>query len=125
MMEEGSVSGAAAAAAGGASCWSSVVKKEAPPQEPLKLHTGPLLEANNNNHNGISVAVIDANAVIESGERIHGVADKFVSVPEVMQEIRDPVSRHKLSFLPFTIQTMEPSPESINKGIIPHILIIF
>ncbi|KAJ1411827.1 Ribonuclease, PIN domain [Sesbania bispinosa] len=98
-----------------ASCWSSVVKKEAPQQqESLQLQTERVLE---DTRNGISVAIIDANAVIEAGDKLHGFADKFVTVPEVMQEIRDPVSRHKLSFLPFTIQTMEPSPESINKVI--------
>lgn len=99
-----------------ASCWSSVVKKEAPPpqQPPPLLQTQQVLEDARNRH-GISVAVVDANAVIEAGEKLHGIADKFVSVPQVMEEIRDPVSRHKLSFLPFDIQTMEPTPESINK----------
>lgn len=66
--------------------------------------------------NGISVAVVDANAIIAGGDSLHNCADKFVSVPEVMQEIRDPVSRHRLSFIPFTVETMEPSPEAINKG---------
>lgn len=105
-----------------APCWSSVVKKEAPAvqQEPLLLQTERVLENARNRH-GISVAVIDANAVIEAGDKLHGIADKFVSVPEVMEEIRDPVSRHKLSFLPFSTQTMEPSPESINKGILSYL----
>ncbi|KAK2439038.1 RNA-binding NOB1 protein [Trifolium repens] len=101
-----------------ASCWSNIVKKEAPPpQQPQPLlQTEQVLEDARNRH-GISVAIVDANAVIAAGEKLHGIADKFVSVPEVMEEIRDPVSRHKLSFLPFTIQTMEPTPESINKVI--------
>ncbi|XP_045823223.1 RNA-binding NOB1-like protein [Trifolium pratense] len=101
-----------------ASCWSNIVKKEPPPpQKPQPLlQTEQVLE-DARNHHGISVAIVDANAVIAAGEKLHGIADKFVSVPEVMEEIRDPVSRHKLSFLPFTIQTMEPTPESINKVI--------
>ncbi|PNY05867.1 RNA-binding protein NOB1 [Trifolium pratense] len=101
-----------------ASCWSNIVRKEAPPpQKPQPLlQTEQVLE-DARNHHGISVAIVDANAVIAAGEKLHGIADKFVSVPEVMEEIRDPVSRHKLSFLPFTIQTMEPTPESINKVI--------
>lgn len=100
------------------SCWSSIVKKEAPPpqQPPPLLETQQVLEDARNRH-GISVLIVDANAVIAGGDKLHGIADKFVSVPEVLEEIRDPVSRHKLSFLPFTIQTMEPTPESINKGI--------
>ncbi|CAL5214790.1 unnamed protein product [Lathyrus oleraceus] len=98
------------------SCWSSIVKKEAPPpqQPPPLLETQQVLEDARNRH-GISVLIVDANAVIAGGDKLHGIADKFVSVPEVLEEIRDPVSRHKLSFLPFTIQTMEPTPESINK----------
>ncbi|KAL2342770.1 hypothetical protein Fmac_004055 [Flemingia macrophylla] len=93
------------------SCWSNVVKKQPPPPQP----TEQVLVEPTTTTNAISVAIVDANAVIESGERLHGLADKFVSIPQVMEEIRDPVSRHKLSFLPFTIQTMEPSPESINR----------
>ncbi|KAK7358632.1 hypothetical protein VNO77_00570 [Canavalia gladiata] len=112
-MEEAPTSVSATATA--SSCWTNVVKKQPPPQE--SLHTDPVLEETYKSSNAISFAVVDANAVIESGEKLHGFADKFVSIPEVMQEIRDPVSRHKLSFLPFTIQTMEPSPESINKVI--------
>lgn len=94
------------------------MKKEPPqpqPQQPLPLPTELVLEDTTRSNGGISVAVIDANAIIEAGKNLHGFADKFVSVSEVMQEIRDPVSRHKLAFLPFTIQTMEPSPESISK----------
>ncbi|KAK7399222.1 hypothetical protein VNO78_10401 [Psophocarpus tetragonolobus] len=102
------------AAASTGSCWSNVVKKQPPPPE---HDADPVFLQSSQSANAISVAVVDANAVIESGDKLHGLADKFVSIPQVMEEIRDPVSRHKLSFLPFTIQTMEPSPESINKVI--------
>ncbi|MED6133293.1 hypothetical protein PIB30_027052 [Stylosanthes scabra] len=98
-------------------CWSSVLKNQAtakPPQQQSIQNGRGLVESCKSSH-GVSVAVVDANAVIEGGENLHSLADKFVSVPEVMEEIRDPVSRHKLSFLPFTIDTMEPSPEAINK----------
>ncbi|WVZ02794.1 hypothetical protein V8G54_023600 [Vigna mungo] len=83
---------------------------------PPSQHNLPVLVETTKSSNAIAVAVVDANAIIESGEKLHGLADKFISTPEVMEEIRDPVSRHKLSFLPFSIQTMEPSPESINKA---------
>ncbi|KAK7251293.1 hypothetical protein RIF29_34350 [Crotalaria pallida] len=96
------------------SAWSNVVKNRAPPKPPQQPTPELLLNTCNSTH-GISLAVVDANAVIDAGEKLHSFADKFVSVHEVMDEIRDPVSRHKLSFLPFTIDTMEPSPESINK----------
>ncbi|XP_022635196.1 20S-pre-rRNA D-site endonuclease nob1-like [Vigna radiata var. radiata] len=84
-----------------------------PPPPPQ--HNVPVLVETTESSNAIAVAVVDANTIIESGEKLHGLADKFISIPEVMEEIRDPVSRHKLSFLPFSIQTMEPSPKSINK----------
>nr|KYP65611.1 RNA-binding protein NOB1 [Cajanus cajan] len=112
-MEEAPTSVSASASAS-SSCWTNVVKQQPPPPQPPKQ---VLVDPTTDSPNAISVAVVDANAVIQSGERLHGLADKFISIPQVMEEIRDPVSRHKLSFLPFTIQTMEPSPESINKVI--------
>ncbi|KAI3756442.1 hypothetical protein L1987_56262 [Smallanthus sonchifolius] len=104
-------------------CWSNIVKQNPPPPNP-----------NNTNHDqwqsmatdllgsckstkGIAVAVVDANAIIQGGEQLHNSADKFVSVSDVIQEIRDPTSRHRLNFMPFTIDTMEPSPESLKKVI--------
>lgn len=65
---------------------------------------------------GVAVAVVDANAIIQGGEKLSTLADKFVSVPEVLDEVRDPVSRHRLEFVPFTLESMEPSPEALNKG---------
>ncbi|XP_016174546.1 uncharacterized protein LOC107617322 [Arachis ipaensis] len=103
--------------ASSSSCWSSVLKNQAtakPPQQQSIQNGRGLVESCKSAH-GVSVAVVDANAIIDGGEKLHSLADKFVSVPEVMEEIRDPVSRHKLSFLPFTIDTMEPTPEAINK----------
>ncbi|KAF7810265.1 RNA-binding protein NOB1 [Senna tora] len=100
-------------------CWSNVVKTpQPPPPKPAQddpLQAGRIFVESCKSSNGISVAVVDANAIIAGGERLHNCADKFVSVPEVMEEIRDPVSRHRLSFIPFTVETMEPSPEAMNK----------
>lgn len=62
------------------------------------------------------MAVVDANAVIEGGEKLNNSADRFVTVPEVLAEIRDPVSRHRLAFIPFSIDSMEPSSDALNKG---------
>ncbi|KAK1260969.1 hypothetical protein QJS04_geneDACA001967 [Acorus gramineus] len=66
---------------------------------------------------GIAIAVVDANAIIRGGEKLMHFADRYVSVREVVEEVRDPVSRHRLSFLPFPIETMEPSPEALKKVI--------
>lgn len=105
------------------SCWSNIVKQPPPPpQYPDNHHTNPpqsavsALVGNCKSTKGIAVAVIDANAIIQGGEQLHNSADKFVSVAEVIQEVRDPTSRHRLNFLPFSIDTMDPSPESLKKG---------
>ncbi|KAJ3693891.1 hypothetical protein LUZ60_009371 [Juncus effusus] len=62
----------------------------------------------------VSVAVVDANAVIQS-DRLVGMADRYVSVKEVLDEVRDPTSRRRVAFLPFDIETIEPEPEFIKK----------
>ncbi|WOK92794.1 RNA-binding protein NOB1 [Canna indica] len=92
--------------------WSSVLQKDPTPkpQEAISNRVfGPCTSSN-----GIAVAVVDANALIH-GDKLSGCADKFVSVREVLEEVRDPVSRHRLSFLPFPVETIEPSPEFIKK----------
>ncbi|KAI3937209.1 hypothetical protein MKW92_034896 [Papaver armeniacum] len=100
------------------SCWSKIVQKEAPPKpKPANYATNRVFEGSCKSSKGISVAVVDANAIIQGGINLNNVADKFVSVSEVLEEIRDPVSRQKLELLPFTVETMEPSAESLNKVI--------
>ncbi|KAJ0974248.1 hypothetical protein J5N97_016213 [Dioscorea zingiberensis] len=94
------------------SCWSSVIRKTpAPaPEEPISSRIFGSCKSSK----GISVAVVDANAIIH-GDKLVGSADSFVSVREVVDEVRDPVSRQRLAFLPFHVEIMEPSPESIKK----------
>lgn len=61
------------------------------------------------------VAVVDANALITQ----HGLlnlarfADKAVTTPEVLREVRDKQSRATLAALPFTIETQEPDEEQV------------
>ncbi|CAK7335509.1 unnamed protein product [Dovyalis caffra] len=101
-------------------CWSNIVKNHQPsppPSAPPQQQQNRLFVESCKSTHGISVAVIDANAVIEGGEKLNNLADKFVTVPEVLSEIRDPVSRHRLAFIPFSIDSMEPSPDSLNKVI--------
>lgn len=45
------------------------------------------------------------------------ISYKFVSVSKVIDEARDPRSRHSLNFLPFDVNTMESSPDSLKKVI--------
>ncbi|KAF8087633.1 hypothetical protein N665_0573s0006 [Sinapis alba] len=102
------------------SMWSSIVKKD-PPSKPPTTDVAPAailgMVGNCKSTNGISMAVVDANAVINGSQSLTNFADKFVTVPEVLSEIRDPDSRRRLEFIPFTIETMEPSPESLSKVI--------
>uniref|UniRef100_A0A2P2K0X9 RNA-binding protein nob1 n=1 Tax=Rhizophora mucronata TaxID=61149 RepID=A0A2P2K0X9_RHIMU len=102
-----------------AQCWSNVVKNEPQQKDPKpdpNLTTRVIVQSCKSAE-GISMAVVDANAVIEGGEKLHHLADKFVTVPEVLAEIRDPVSRHRLAIIPFTIDSMEPTSEALNKVI--------
>lgn len=109
------------------------MKQQPPPQPPPQLTTTPatvtsaaaaavaatttpgngVLVGSCKSTKGIVVAVVDANAIIQGGDKLHHSADRFVTVPEVLLEIRDPNSRHSLNFLPFTVEVMEPSPESL------------
>ncbi|KAJ6705590.1 hypothetical protein OIU79_010306 [Salix purpurea] len=100
-------------------CWSNIVKNHQPsqPPAPSQQQQDQLYVESCKSTHGISVAVIDANAVIAGGEKLNNLADKFVTVPEVLAEIRDPVSRHRLAFIPFSIDCREPSPDSLNKVI--------
>ncbi|CAL9168039.1 unnamed protein product [Musa hybrid cultivar] len=93
-------------------CWTEVVQKNLTPQPQETISNRVFGSCTSSK--GISVAVVDANALIH-GDKLAGCADKFVSVPEVLEEVRDPVSRQRLSFLPFPVETMEPSPEFLNK----------
>ncbi|RWW85666.1 hypothetical protein BHE74_00005647 [Ensete ventricosum] len=99
--------------------WTEVVQKNLTPQPQETISNRVFGSCTSSK--GISVAVVDANALIH-GDKLAGCADKFVSVPEVLEEVRDPVSRQRLSFLPFPVETMEPSPDFINKG---EILLLF
>lgn len=103
---------AAAPQSPAAPCWTAVLQKKPPPepQEPISSRVFGCFKSSK----GISVAVVDANALIH-GDKLASSADKFVSVREVLEEVRDPVSRQRLSFLPLPVETMEPSPEAIKK----------
>lgn len=102
------------------SCWSNIVKTQPPQSAVTQTKTVPaaeILAQSCNFTEGIAVAVVDANAIIQGAHNLTNFADKFVTVPEVLAEIRDPVSRNRLNFIPFSIDSMDPSPDSLNKVI--------
>ena len=43
-------------------------------------------------------------------------ADKCVTTPEVLREVRDKQSRAALEALPFTIETQGPGPDAVKAG---------
>ncbi|XAR68205.1 hypothetical protein NMG60_11003256 [Bertholletia excelsa] len=104
-----------------ATCWSNIVKQQVAPAvphlDPTPAAVDGVFVESCKSSKGIAVAVVDANAIIQGGERLASCADKFVSVMEVMDEIRDPMSRHRLNFVPFTIETREPTPDALKKVI--------
>ncbi|GAB4856874.1 hypothetical protein Ancab_014793 [Ancistrocladus abbreviatus] len=100
------------------SCWSKILQQQSHQENQHHPQTKtPSQIFDCKFTKGISVAVVDANAIIQGGERLTHLADQFVSLSEVINEVRDPTSRHRLSLLPFTIDTMEPSPDSLRKVI--------
>lgn len=64
------------------------------------------------------VAVVDANAIITQHGLLNLIrfADKCVTTPEVLREVRDKQSRQTLAALPFTIETQEPADDSVKAG---------
>ncbi|XP_027182701.1 RNA-binding protein NOB1 isoform X1 [Coffea eugenioides] len=105
--------------------WSNLLKHQPPPvpdhlsatsSAPPKSTQG-LAVGSCKSTKGIAVAVVDANALIQGGQSLAPIADRFVSVSEVISEIRDPTSRHSLNCLPFSVDTLEPSPDALKKVI--------
>lgn len=64
---------------------------------------------------GLKLLVVDANAIID-GVKLEGIADKAVTIQEVLDEIRDKQSRQYLASLPYQLEVSEPSEESIQTG---------
>ncbi|GFS29553.1 RNA-binding NOB1-like protein [Actinidia rufa] len=101
-------------------CWSNIVKQQPAPnqnQHDLTAAADRVFVDSCKSTKGIAVAVVDANAIIQGGEGLANSSDKFISVSEVIDEVRDPTSRHRLNFLPFTVETSDPSPEALKKVI--------
>ncbi|TVU33672.1 hypothetical protein EJB05_25504 [Eragrostis curvula] len=67
------------------------------------------------NSSGVAVAVVDANAVISGGGALSTTAGRLVTVPEVLEEVRDAAARRRLALLPTPVETVEPAPEFVKK----------
>ncbi|CAD6252179.1 unnamed protein product [Miscanthus lutarioriparius] len=67
------------------------------------------------NSSGVAVAVVDANAVISGGSALSTSAGRLVTVPEVLEEVRDAAARRRLGLLSVPVETIEPAPEFVKK----------
>lgn len=97
-----------AAATGG---WSAIARKDAVPVPKPTVNTSAV-----RSKSGLSTIVVDTNAVIGSGAHLLGSAGRFVTLREVLEEVRDPMSRMNLAALPIKLEILEPDPEALTKG---------
>ncbi|AQK61116.1 uncharacterized protein LOC100276770 [Zea mays] len=67
------------------------------------------------NSSGVAVAVVDANAVISGAPALSTSAGRLVTVPEVLEEVRDAAARRRLGLLPIPVETVDPAPEFVKK----------
>ncbi|KAG0561888.1 hypothetical protein KC19_9G100800 [Ceratodon purpureus] len=98
-----------AAAAGG---WSAMARKDAVVPVKVKVEASAV-----RSKSGLSTIVVDTNAVIGSGMHLVGTAERFVTLREVLEEVRDPMSRMNLAALPIKLEVLEPDSEAVTKVI--------
>jgi RNA-binding protein NOB1 len=60
--------------------------------------------------------VVDANAIIGGASHLLGAADRFFTIRQVLEEVRDPISRLQMASVPLTLECVEPEKEAITKG---------
>lgn len=66
----------------------------------------------------VEYLVLDANAIIHGfGTNFHTKAKHIVTIPEVIDEIKDEHARELLGRLPYTIELREPSVDACRTGI--------
>ena len=87
--------------------WATVASLEAPVQ---KAAQATLIEKS-----AKKTAVVDTNAIV-AGLQLHTLAERAVTVSEVLKEVRDARSRQFLATLPFGIECLEPAFESLAAG---------
>ena len=93
-------------AAGG---WFDIARKDA--VVPVKTKVEPNTVRSKS---GPSTIVVDTNVVI--GMHLVGAAERFVTLREVLEKVRDPMSRINLAALPIKLEAMRPDEEAVTKG---------
>lgn len=92
----------------------ATAQRKAVPQESPAQAVSRLV-ASCANSSGVAVAVVDANAVISGGSALSTSAGRLVTVPEVLEEVRDAAARRRLALLPVPVETVDPAPEFVKK----------
>lgn len=88
--------------------WADVAKKEAQPT--AKVQSAEALVEKQK-----STAVIDTNAII-AGMSMESIADQLVTIPEVLQEVKDKKTKEYLETFPHNIRTLQPMEDSVRAG---------
>ncbi|KAL5200478.1 hypothetical protein ABZP36_021681 [Zizania latifolia] len=104
------------AATGGRGAWgaAAVSQRKAVAEESSSQAVSRLV-ASCANSGGVAVAVVDANAVISGAAALSSSAGRLVTVPEVLEEVRDASARRRLALLAAPIETVDPAPEFVKK----------
>ncbi|KAF9551950.1 Nin1 binding protein [Mortierella hygrophila] len=75
--------------------------------------SNPFLTADETHDRAISL-VLDTSPFLRGGaSKLRALADKFYTIPEVLNEIRDKQARKDLDMLPFDIQVINPNESSV------------
>lgn len=102
---------------GGGGAWgAAAVAQRKEVAEESSAHAVSRLVASCANTSGVAVAVVDANAVISGGAALSSSAARLVTVPEVLEEVRDASARRRLALLMAPVETLDPAPEFVKKG---------
>uniref|UniRef100_A0A0E0N8U2 RNA-binding protein NOB1 n=1 Tax=Oryza rufipogon TaxID=4529 RepID=A0A0E0N8U2_ORYRU len=101
---------------GGGGAWgAAAVAQRKEVAEESSTHAVSRLVASCANTSGVAVAVVDANAVISGGAALSSSAARLVTVPEVLEEVRDASARRRLALLMAPVETLDPAPEFVKK----------
>jgi RNA-binding protein NOB1 len=84
--------------------WLAAMKKDAPEAKP---EDAPAIGGA-----GVTKVVVDTNAIVK-GFRLERFAEEAVTIPEVLQEVRDKQARHTLATLPFELKVRDPDEASL------------
>ena len=84
--------------------WLAAMKKDAPEAKP---EAAPAVGGA-----GVTKVVVDTNAIVK-GFRLERFAEEAVTIPEVLQEVRDKQARHTLATLPFELKVRDPDEASL------------